>query len=76
MKGLVHYIAEFLVDHPDEVDVTEVEDGSSTVFELRVAASDRGKVIGKKGQTAKAIRTLLGAASARSGKLAVLKIID
>ncbi len=76
MKGLVEYIARFLVDNPKDVSVTEISDGKSTVFELRVADSDRGKVIGKKGQTAKAIRTLLGAASARDGKLAVLKIVD
>ena len=76
IKGLVEYIARLLVDNPKDVSVTKIEDGKSTVFELRVSDSDRGKVIGKKGQTAKAIRTLLGAASARDGKLAVLKIVD
>ena len=61
---------------PDEVVVTEVEGERTTVFELRVGDGDLGKVIGKRGQTAKSIRTLLGAASAKTGKRAVLEILE
>jgi len=64
-----------LVDHPDQVEVKEVAGSRTTVYELRVAPGDLGKVIGKAGQTAKAVRTLLAAASARQGKRAVLEIL-
>ena len=76
MKELVEFIAKQLVDHPEEVSVTEVEGERTTVYELRVGPEDLGKVIGKKGQTAKSIRTLLGAASAKIGKRAVLEILE
>jgi len=76
MKEFVEYIAKHLVDKPDEVAVTEVEGERTTVFELRVGDGDLGKVIGKRGQTAKSIRTLLGAASAKLGKRAVLEILE
>ena len=76
MKEFVEFIAKHLVDKPDEVVVTEVEGERTTVFELRVGEGDLGKVIGKRGQTAKSIRTLLGAASAKSGKRAVLEILE
>lgn len=76
MKEFVEFIAKSLVDNPDEVSVTEVEGVRTTVYELRVGAGDLGKVIGKKGQTAKSIRTLLGAASAKLGKRAVLEILE
>ena len=76
MKEFLEYIIKHLVDNPDSVAVTEVEGERITVFELRVGEGDLGKVIGKKGQTAKSIRTLLGAASAKLGKRAVLEILE
>jgi len=76
MKEFLEYIIKHLVDNPDSVAVTEVEGERTTVFELRVGEGDLGKVIGKKGQTAKSIRTLLGAASAKLGKRAVLEILE
>jgi predicted RNA-binding protein YlqC (UPF0109 family) len=76
IKGYLEYIVTALVDNPDQVQVTEVEGGQAAVFELRVAQSDLGKVIGKSGATARSLRTLLVAASARQGKRAVLEIIE
>jgi len=76
MKEFVKFIAKHLVDKPDEVLVTEVEGERVTVYELRVGDGDLGKVIGKRGQTAKAIRTLLGAGGAKLGKRAVLEILE
>jgi predicted RNA-binding protein YlqC (UPF0109 family) len=76
MKEFVEFIAKHLVDKPDEVVVTGVEGERTTVYELRVGDGDLGKVIGKRGQTAKSIRTLLGAASAKTGKRAVLEILE
>ena len=76
MKEFVEYIAKHLVDKPDDVQVTEVDGERVTVYELRVGSGDLGKVIGKHGQTAKSIRTLLGAASAKAGKRAVLEILE
>ena len=66
MKELVEVVAKALVDNPDEVVVTEKTEGRNTVIELHVAASDMGKVIGKQGRIAKAIRTLVKSASAKS----------
>jgi len=63
MRMLVEQIAQALVDAPEQVQVTPVEDGDATILELRVAPADLGKVIGRQGRTAKSIRTLLGAAS-------------
>ena len=76
MKEFVEFIAKHLVDKPDEVVVTEVEGERTTVFELRVGDGDLGKVIGKRGQTAKSIRTLLGCASAKTKKRAVFEILE
>lgn len=76
MKEFVEFIAKQLVDHPEAVEVTEVEGEKTTVYELRVGEGDLGKVIGRKGQTAKSIRTLLSAASAKRGKRAVLEILE
>ena len=76
MKDFVELIVSRLVDNPDAVDVREIEGSRTTVYELRVAQSDLGKVIGKAGQTAKSIRTLLAAAAARQGKRAVLEILE
>jgi uncharacterized protein len=76
MKEFVEFIARHLVDHPEAVTVKEVDGEKTTVFELRVGDGDLGKVIGRKGQTAKSIRTLLTAASARRGKRALLEILE
>ena len=76
MKEFVEYIAKHLVDKPDEVQVTEVDGERVTVYELRVGDGDLGKVIGRKGQTAKSIRTLLSAISAKRGKRSVLEILE
>ena len=76
MKEYIETIVRSLVDNPDQVTVKEVTGTRTTVYELRVAQGDLGKVIGKNGQTAKSIRTLLAAASARQGKRAVLEILE
>jgi len=76
LKGFVELIAKALVDQPDYVDVREVSGERTNVFELRVGEGDLGKVIGKGGQTARAIRTLLSAVAAKQGKRAVLEIIE
>jgi len=75
-KDLIEYIAKSLVDDTSQVQVNIVEGEKSTILELRVAESDIGKVIGKQGRIAKAIRTVLQAASARTGKHTVLEILD
>jgi len=75
-KDLVEYIAKSLVDDPSQVVVNEVEGDKSTILELRVAENDLGKVIGKHGRIAKAIRTVLMAAAAKTGTHAVLEILD
>lgn len=75
MKELIEYIARSLVDHPENVRVTQVEGEQSIIFELQVAQEDMGKIIGKEGRIANAIRTLLKVAAAREGKRAVLEII-
>ena len=76
MKDLIGYIAKALVDQPEEVLITEIEGNSTTVLELRVAKSDMGKIIGKQGRNAQALRTILGAASGKTRKRFVLEIID
>lgn len=76
MKELIKYIAQSLVDHPDQVEVSEVLGEQTSVIELRVAKEDLGKVIGKQGRTAKAMRTILSAASTKMRKRAVLEIIE
>ena len=76
MKLLIEMIAKALVDSPDEVVVSEVEGEQTTVLELRVAQSDLGKVIGRQGRTARAIRTLLGAAGMKLRKRFVLEILE
>ena len=76
MRELVELIAKALVDFPDEVSVAEVDGERTTVLELRVAKSDLGKVIGRHGKTAGAIRTILGTVAARMGRKAVLEIIE
>jgi hypothetical protein len=76
MKELIEYIAKVLVDNPDEVRVTELEEKQTSVIELRVAKEDLGKVIGKQGRTARAMRTILGAASTKLRKRSVLEILE
>ncbi len=76
MKDLIKYIAEALVDYPEQVEVSEVEGEQTSVIELKVAKDDLGKVIGKQGRTARSIRTILGAASAKIKKRCVLEIIE
>ncbi|MFB3906660.1 MAG: KH domain-containing protein [Acidobacteriota bacterium] len=76
MKELIEMIAKALVDNPNQVSVTEVEGEQTTVLELRVAQSDLGKVIGKQGRTARAIRTLLGASGMKLKKRFVLEILE
>jgi predicted RNA-binding protein YlqC (UPF0109 family) len=76
MKDLINYIAQALVDHPEQVSVNEVEGSQTSVLELKVATEDIGKVIGKQGRTARAMRTILNAASAKMKKHAVLEIVE
>ena len=76
MKELIEMIARALVDNPEQVAVAEVEGEQTTVLELRVDQSDLGKVIGKQGRTARAIRTLLGAAGMKLRKRFVLEILE
>jgi predicted RNA-binding protein YlqC (UPF0109 family) len=76
MKELIEYIAKSLVDNPEEVSVTEIEGEQTTVIELKVAKEDIGKVIGKQGRTARAMRTILGAASMKLKKRSILEIVE
>jgi hypothetical protein len=76
MKTLIETMAKSLVDRPDDVKVTEVEGERTTVYELRVSQGDLGKVIGKQGKTARAMRTILGAAGTKVGKRCVLEILE
>ena len=76
MKDLIAHIAKALVDRPEEVVVTEIEGHQISVIELKVAKEDIGKVIGKQGRTARAMRTILGAASAKINKRSVLEILE
>ncbi len=75
-KELVEYIAKSLVDDPSQVMVNVIEGEKSTILELRVSADDIGKVIGKHGRIAKAVRTILSAAATKTGKRIVLEILD
>ena len=75
-KELVEFLVKSLVDEPDQVSVNVIEGEKSTILELRVAEGDIGKVIGKQGRIAKAIRTILSASASKGGKRAVLEILD
>lgn len=75
-KDLVEYIAKSLVDQPEEVSVNVVEGEQSTILELKVASNDVGKVIGKQGRIANAVRVILSASAAKSGKHVQLEILD
>jgi len=76
MKALIEHIAKSLVDRPDEVSVQETGGEQTTIIELRVANDDLGKVIGKAGKMAQALRVIVAAAAVRAGKRCVLEIID
>lgn len=76
MKDLIVQIAQALVDNPEQVSVNVLEGSQATVMELAVAKEDLGKIIGKQGRTARAIRTILNAASAKQKKRAVLEIVE
>ena len=76
LKSLVEYIARSLVDRPNLVDVNEIEGEKTTILELRVAEDDLGKIIGRHGRTAKAMRTVINAAATKEKKRAVLEILE
>lgn len=76
MKELVQYLARSIVNQPDAVEVTETQNDDASVFELKVAKEDLGRIIGKQGRTAKSLRTILTAAAARVDRKVVLEIID
>lgn len=75
-KELVEYMVTSLVDNPGEVEINEIEGEKSTILELKVTKKDIGKIIGKHGRVAKAIRTLLNASAVKTGKRVVLEILD
>ena len=74
MKDLVLYLTKNLVDHPEQVEVTAVEENGEMKFSLKVAEEDKGKIIGKQGKVIKAIRSLVSAAAAKRGKKATVEI--
>jgi len=76
MKAFIEYLIKHLVDRPDEIQINEIKGERTVVFELRVAKGDMGKVIGRHGQTAGSLRTLLSAAAAKQGKRFILEILD
>ncbi len=76
MKELIEFIAKSLVSNPDQVEINEVQGDKTTIVELKVAQEDMGKIIGKQGKTARAIRTLLNATAAKANKKAVLEILE
>jgi predicted RNA-binding protein YlqC (UPF0109 family) len=76
MKELISYVVKALVDNPEAVEVQELQGEKTTVLELKVAQEDLGKVIGKQGRTARAIRTILNAAGTKLGKRCVLEILE
>lgn len=76
MKELVEFLAKALVDYPEQVDVRQVEGERSIILELRVASEDMGKVIGKQGRIAKAIRTVVNAAAVKENKRVMVEIIQ
>ena len=76
MKELIEFVAKKLVEHPDDVDVRLVEDNDNQNYELRVNPEDMGRIIGKSGRTAKAIRTLVNSAAAKANVYASLEIVE
>jgi predicted RNA-binding protein YlqC (UPF0109 family) len=76
MKDLLQYLAKSLVSHPESVEIKETSNDDTSVFEVKVAKEDLGRIIGKQGRTAKSIRTLLNAAAAVSNRKVVLEIVE
>ncbi|MCS7258020.1 MAG: KH domain-containing protein [candidate division WOR-3 bacterium] len=76
MKELIEYMAKALVDHPDQVSIKEIAGEKTLIYELRVGQGDLGKIIGKEGRTAKAMRTIIAAAAMKQGKRAQLEILE
>jgi predicted RNA-binding protein YlqC (UPF0109 family) len=76
MKDLLQFLAQSLVNHPDQVEVKETQGDNASVLELRVAKEDLGRIIGKQGRTAKSIRTILNAAASRTNRKVVLDIVE
>ena len=76
MKELIEYVVKTLVDHPDEIRISEIEGERTIVFELRCHPDDVGKVIGKSGKTVGAIRTLLSTVAARQNRRAMLEVVE
>ncbi len=76
IKELIEYMAKSLVDHPDEVRIEEISGARSIIYELHVAPSDMGRVIGKDGRVANAMRSLVRVAATQSGKRAILEIVE
>ncbi|HPT16141.1 MAG TPA: KH domain-containing protein [Kiritimatiellia bacterium] len=76
MKELIEYVVKTLIDHPDDLRITEIEGERTIVFELRCHPEDVGKVIGKSGKTVGAIRTLLSTVAARQNKRAMLEVVE
>ena len=76
MKELIEYVVKTLVDHPEDIRITEIEGERTSVFELRCHPDDVGKVIGKSGKTVGAIRTLLGTIAARQNRRAMLEVVE
>lgn len=76
MKELIEFIVKSLVDNPEQVEIREIQGDKTTIFELRVAQEDMGKIIGKQGKTVRAIRTLLNATAAKARIRAVLEILE
>lgn len=76
MKELINFVVESLVDNPDKIEIEVKDSEKAVIYELKVDQSDLGKVIGKQGRTAKAIRTLMNAASIKKGKKSLLEIVE
>lgn len=76
MKDLILYIARGLLDQPERVEVTEIVGDQTTVLELKVSPDDLGKIIGRQGRTAKALRTVVNAAALKAGKRIILEIVE
>jgi predicted RNA-binding protein YlqC (UPF0109 family) len=75
-KELVEYMVKSLIDHPDQLEIREIEGEKSTILELKVTKEDIGKVIGKHGRIARSLRTIINASATKSGKRIVLEILD
>ncbi len=76
MKDLVHYIAQELLEHPEEIQINEIAGHQTTILELKVHPEDLGKIIGRQGRTAKALRTIINAAAMKKDKRVLLEIIE